>query len=93
VSKEFDDDTAWVPLLSGADLAAQVTDGVVVPLTVAGEPTAPTEIVIPEQEPDYQIGGTCVVCQHSDAHLSPEEAGDAAGCQHNGCMCLTAVWV
>lgn len=95
VSKEFEDDTAWVPLLTGADLAEQINAGVVVPLRPTNEPEqvpSRAQIVKAAGLPDAPIDlKACVVCTHLDDHLTPEEAGDSAGCTHKGCMCMTAV--
>lgn len=95
VSKEFDDDTAWVPILTGADLAAQISEGVVTPLRRRGVAVEPVEV---DTEGDAgghaeSPGKVCVVCQHTDDHPTPEDAGDSSGCSHPGCECLTAVWV
>lgn len=93
VTKEFEDDTAWVPVLSGADLAAQINDGVVIPMN-RDEPMTPprSAIVKAAGEPDPVVPEkACVVCGHVENHLTPEEAGDDAGCTALGCMCMTAV--
>lgn len=79
VISEFEDDTVWVPSGLPDNVIPMQRPGVL------GNTTEP---------PDADIAvGTCVVCQHDDPHLDPEEAGDQAGCQANGCMCLTAVRV
>jgi hypothetical protein len=92
VAKEFEDDTAWVPLLDGADLAEQIKAGVVTPIR-SDLYTEPTEAEYHIADDPVLPDKTCVVCQHQDPHLTPEEAGDDSGCTAAGCGCMTAVWV
>lgn len=83
VVKEFTDNTVWVPVMEPVEVLAE--------RHLAAVPALPT---IPDDPEDTPVPvGECVVCQHTDEHLTVEEAGDGAGCQHTGCMCLTAVRV